>query len=522
MAAFRRSRFGSVTAPELAVFVSGVASMGLEILAGRIVAPQFGSSIYTWGSIIGVFLAALSLGYHQGGKRAADRASPTRLSWLFLWTAAYVAVLVFASDLLVASTTTFPLPSRFASLPATVLLFGPPTYLLGFVSPYAAELSTTESVGEASGHVYAIGTVGSILGAFGTTFLLIPTFGVEVIGFLFGILLVGTAASMALPSIDREPLFAAIGVTILLVAAVSSGALGVSTGGKVVHQTQTPYQELEVADMGDTRTLYLDGQRHSAMDRNDPDRHVFEYTRYFHLPYLFAEDPGEIDRVLFIGGGGFSGPKRFVAEYDATVDVVEIDPVVIDTAKEYFEVEESTQLNIHNGDGRQFLRETDHTYDLIVLDAYKKDKVPFQLTTVEFMRLTNDRLSEDGILFANIISAPNGPASKFYRAEYRTMQQVYPQVYGFPTATANVVQNVEVVATKNYEQIARSELQSRNERRDIGIDLASEVENYERKNPGDDVPILRDDYAPVDTLMDPMAGQRYVVEQVPDNESAAD
>jgi len=351
---------------------------------------------------------------------------------------------------------------------------------------------------------------------------LIPTFGVEVIGFLFGILLVGTAASMTLPSIDREPLFAAIGVTILLVAAVSSGALGVSTGGKVVHQTQTPYQELEVADMGDTRTLYLDGQRHSAMDRNDPDRYVFEYTRYFHLPYLFAEDPDEIDRVLFIGGGGFSGPKRFVAEYDATVDVVEIDPVVIDTAKEYFDVEESGQLNIHNEDGRQFLRETDHTYDLIVLDAYKKDKVPFQLTTVEFMRLTNDRLSEDGILFANIISAPNGPASKFYRAEYRTMQQVYPQVYGFPTATANVVQNVEVVATKNYEQIARSELQSRNERRDIGIDLASEVENYERKNPGDDVPILRDDYAPVDTLMDPMAGQRYVIEQVSDNQSAAD
>ncbi|MCY4730449.1 fused MFS/spermidine synthase [Natronomonas gomsonensis] len=513
--------FGRVTAPELAVFVSGVASMGLEILAGRMVAPQFGSSIYTWGSIIGVFLAALSLGYHYGGKRAAERASVDRLTWLLLGTAAYVALLIFAGDLLLAAGSSFPLPSRFASLPAITLLFGPPTYLLGFISPYAAELSNTEEIGEASGRVYALGTVGSILGAFGTTFFLIPSFGIEAISFLFGLLLVGTALSIALPSMNREPLFATVGVTVLLVAAIGSGAVGVSTGGQVVYQTQTPYQELEVADLGDTRTLYLDGQRHSAMDLDDPNRHVFEYTRYFHMPYLFAKDPDDIDRVLFVGGGGFTGPKRFAAEYNATVDVVEIDPEVIDVAKQYFRVEESEQLNIHNGDGRRFLRNTNHTYDLIVLDAYKKDKVPFQLTTVEFMQLTNDRLSEDGILFANLISAPSGPASEFYRAEYRTMEQVYPQVYSFPTAGSSVVQNIEIVATKNPEQVTEAELRERNRQRDIGIDLESEIGSYRNDEPTDDVPILRDDRAPVDSLLDPMVGQRYVIEQTaPGNETA--
>jgi spermidine synthase len=521
MAAFQRLRAGRLTAPEAAVFVSGVASMGLEILAGRIVAPQFGSSIYTWGSIIGVFLAALSLGYHYGGKRAAHRASLERLSWLFLGTAAYVALLIFASDLLVASTATLPLPSRFASLPAITLLFGPPTYLLGFVSPYAAELSGTEAVGEASGRVYALGTVGSIIGAFGTTFFLIPAFGVEVIGFLFGVLLIVTAVSMTLPSIDRDPLFATIGVTVLLVAAVGSGAIGFSTGGQVVYQTQTPYQELEVADSGGIRTLYLDGQRHSAMDLQHPNRHVFEYTRYFHMPYLFAEDPGEIDRVLFIGGGGFTGPKRFADEYNATVEVVEIDPEVIEVAREYFRVEESEDLVIHNGDGRRFLQQTNATYDLIVLDAYKKDKVPFQMTTVEFFQLANDRLSEDGILFANLISAPDGPASEFYRAEYRTMEQVYPQVYSFPTAGGSVVQNIELVATKNPERVTESELQERNRKRDIGIDLEDEITNYRHDESTDDAPLLRDDKAPVDSLLDPMVGQRYVIEQAPPaNETA--
>mgnify|MGYP006275039351 FL=1 len=510
-----------LTAPELAVFVSGVASMGLEILAGRIIAPEFGSSIYTWGSIIGVFLAALSLGYHYGGKRAARRASVERLSWILLGTAAYVALLIFANDALLAAGSAFPLPSRFASLPAVTLLFGPPTYLLGFISPYAAELSATEGVGEASGRVYALGTIGSIVGVFGTTFGLIPAFGIETIGFVFGLLLVGTAVSITLPSMDRQSLFATAGVTLLLVASLGSGAIGVSTGGQVVHQTQTPYQELEVTDLGDTRTLYLDGQRHSAMDLRDPDRHVFGYTRYFHMPYLFAEDPDEIDRVLFVGGGGFTGPKRFVSEYDATVDVVEIDPEVIRTAKQYFDVEESDQLNVHNADGRQFLQETDETYDLIVLDAYKKDKVPFQLTTLEFMRLTSDRLSADGMLFANVISAPTGPASEFYRAEYKTMAQVYPQVYGFQTAGPGVVQNIEVVATKNPDQVTRAQLQTRNRERDIGIDLESEIDNYRRDEPTDDVPVLRDDYAPVDSLLDPMVGQRYVIQQAPsENETA--
>ncbi|WP_299234408.1 spermidine synthase [Natronomonas sp.] len=504
-----------ITAPELAVFVSGVASMGLEILAGRMIAPEFGSSIYTWGSIIGVFLAALSLGYHYGGKRAAERASVERLSWLLLGTAAYVALVIFAGDILLGAGSAFPLPGRFASLPAVTLLFGPPTYLLGFISPYAAELSGTEAVGEASGRVYAVGTVGSILGAFGTTFLLIPALGIDAIGFLFGAVLVVTALSISLPSIDREPFFATIGVGLLLIAAIGSGAVGVSSGGQVVYQTQTPYQELEVTDLGDTRTLYLDGQRHSAMNLEDPDRHVFGYTRYFHMPYLFAEDPEEIDRVLFVGGGGFSGPKRFVSEYNATVDVVEIDPEVIDVATEYFRVEESERLNIYNDDGRRFLDETDRTYDLIVLDAYKKDKVPFELTTVEFMELTSERLSEDGILFANLIAAPNGPASEFYRAEYRTMEQVYPRVYSFPTAGPGVVQNIEIVATKNPETVTESQLQARNRDREIGIDLEREIENYRRDEPTDDVPILRDDRAPVDSLLDPMVGQRYVIEQAP-------
>ena len=513
MAATSGHRLPRVTKPELAVFVSGVASMGLEILAVRIVAPQFGSSIYVVGGIITVVLAALSLGYWRGGKRAAGYASNDRLIWILLFTALYVAFLIFARDLVLSWTSTMPLPSRYASLPAIILLFGPPTYLLGFISPYAAELSHKSGVGEASGHVYALGTIGSILGAGATTYFLIPVMGVDGIGLLFGVLLVGTAFVIAAPRFPRAPVAATVLVTLVLFAAVGSGSMGYSVHGEVVYETQTPYQQLEVIDSGDTRTMYLDGARHSAMDLEDPDRHVFTYTKYFHAPYLFVDDPDEIDRVLFIGGGGYTGPQAFEERYDASIDVVEIDPTVEAAAKEYFGLEESETLNLYTDEGRQFLDETDETYDVIVVDAYKQDKVPFELTTTEFMELTHDRLSDDGVLVANVISAPDGPASEFYRSQYKTMDRVYPQVYSFPTSESSSIQNVQLIATTSDERVSQETLYERNAERDIGIDLEDELATYRADVDTSGVPILEDDNAPVDSLLDPMVGQRYVVEE---------
>ena len=513
MAVTSSHRLPRVTKPELAVFVSGVASMGLEILAVRIVAPQFGSNIYVIGGIITVVLAALSLGYWRGGKRAAGYASNDRLIWILLFTALYVAFLIFARDLVLSWTSTMPLPSRYASLPAITLLFAPPTYLLGFISPYAAELSHKSGVGEASGHVYALGTIGSILGAGATTFFLIPVMGIDGIGLLFGILLVGTALVIAAPQFPRGPVAATVLVTLVLFAAVGSGSMGYSVHGEIVYETQTPYQQLEVIDSGDTRTMYLDGARHSAKDLEDPDRHVFAYTRYFHAPYLFVDNPDEIDRVLFIGGGGYTGPQAFEDRHDVTVDVVEIDPAVEATAKEYFGLEASDSLNLYTGDGRQFLAETDETYDVIVVDAYKQDKVPFELTTVEFMELTGDRLSDDGVLVANVISAPNGPASEFYRSQYKTINEVYPQVYGFPTSDSTAVQNIQVIATIDDKRVSQADLYERNAERDIGIDLEEELATYRADVDTSGVPVLEDDNAPVDSLLDPMVGQRYVVEE---------
>ena len=503
-------RVRALTRVELAVLIAGVASMGLEILAGRLVAPSFGSSIYTWGSIIGVFLAALSLGYYRGGRRAAADASHWGITTNLLYAALYVGVVVFASEYVLELGSALPVPGRFVPLVPVAILFGPPVYLLGYVSPYAAELSERETTGDAAGHVYALGTLGSIVGAFGTTFVLLPWLDVEVVGFLFGSLLVLAAVGLAVPAFPRKALPTVALVSLVLVASVAGSSPAVSPLGDVVYHTQTPYQELQVVDRGGERVLYLDGQRHSAMDTDRPNEHVFDYTRYFHLPLLMRED---VDRVLFVGGGGFTGPKIFAAKYGVTVDVVEIDPEVVRVAKRYFGVEESPRLNVHVQDGRRYLRETDRKYDLIVLDAYKKDKVPFHLTTAEFMSLAADRLDEDGILLANIIAAPAGPGSKLYRAEYRTMRTAFPRVYAFTTSETDFLQNVILIGTKDGRRLSRAELRRRNRQREIGVNLSAEIDHMRTGVDPGDVPVLRDEKAPVERLMDPMYGRKYVIER---------
>jgi spermidine synthase len=511
--------------PEIAVFVSGVVSMGIEILVGRVVAPDFGSSIFVWGSIIGVSLTALSIGYHYGGKRAGERATPRKIVRLLIYTAIYVGGLVWVGDSLVAAAATIPLPERFASLPAVVAYLAVPTYILGFFSPYAAELLHAETVGKASGHVYAVGTIGSIVGAFGTTFLLIPAFTTTSIELFFALLLLGTAFGITLATTsggDRQKAVTVdCAVSMLTVALAAPGAVEVlseddALPGETVYETQTQYQKLAITDHRGVRTMYLNGQPQSAMDLSDPYRHVFDYSRYMHLPFLFAGDPDQIDRVLFIGGGGFTGPKHFVQEYDVTVDVAEVDPAVVHASKRYFDVDESENLTIHTTGGRQYLQETETEYDLVVVDAFKKDQVPFQLTTSQFMELARSRLSDDGILYMNLISAPEGSASQFYRAEYRTMDAVFPNVYSFPTAgQASYVQNVEVVATKKESVVTQDQLAVRNRNREVGIDLSSEIESYRATEETADVPVLRDDYAPVDEMLNEMAGRQYVVDGAP-------
>ena len=486
----------SPTREQSAVIASGIVSMGLEILAGRVLAPEFGNSIYTWGSIIGISMLALSLGYHYGGK-SSKNIDFNDLSRYLTYTALYIVTLIYLGDIFLTFSSALPVPARYAAILPVTVLFGPPTYFLGFISPYAVQLSKKEEKGEASGHFYAVGTAGSIIGAFGTTFVLIPNLSVDMIYTFFALL-------AALPVISGFKSGFKDGTLLLIPGILITGIVLGGTGpvsGDTVHEESTPYQELRVADDENVRTLYLDGQPQSSIYTDSTEGYVWDYLDYFHLPFLMRDD---VNEVLFIGGGGFTAPQKF-AKMNISVDAVEIDPEVIDTAEKYFNLSESTNFNVYKGDGRNFLEDSDEEYDVIYLDAYRKAEVPFHLTTEEFMELAYEKTDENGIIVSNIISTASGPGSEFSRSQYRTINQVYERTYFFPTRNTSLAQNIEIIGSKNNQTIKDLRQKALNYE---DKNLRDELETYRGLNPRD-AQILRDDYAPVEELLNPLIGEKY-------------
>jgi spermidine synthase len=487
--------FEKVSREEAAVVVSGIVSMGLEILAGRVIAPEFGSTIYTWGSIIGVSMLALSLGYHYGGKKSTAITGMKDLEKFLAYTSVYILFVMYFGEQLLALSAALPLDPMYAPIVPVALLFGPPTYFLGYISPYAAQLSSKNTKGEASGHFYAIGTAGSILGAFGTTFLLVPSLASDQIYLLFAFL----AALPLINGIRDLKSYYPLGVLLLGMLLMQGQILPSDT----IYHDSTAYQDLRVSRGEGVTTMYLDGQQQSAKYVNSTGT-PWDYPDYFHLAFLMRED---VENALFIGGGGFVSPQQF-AEQGVKVDAVELDPGVVEAAERYFNLSESENLSVHTMDGREYLEQTNKTYDVVVLDAFRKDKVPFHLTTQEFFSLVHEKTDSQGLVISNIISAPYGPGSEFAKAYYRTLGQEFETTYYFPTRDSRGVQNIEIIGSKN-EKLTQTELRQRN--RDYkGKNLPSEIGQLSEVEAAE-AQILTDDYAPVDKLLNPLVGRMYEV-----------
>jgi spermidine synthase len=480
---------------EAAVVVSGIVSMGLEILAGRVIAPEFGSTIYTWGSIIGVSMLALSLGYHYGGKKSTAITGMKDLEKFLAYTSGYILFVMYFGEQLITLSAALPLNPMYAPIVPVALLFGPPTYFLGYISPYAAQLSSKNTKGEASGHFYAIGTAGSILGAFGTTFLLVPNLASDQIYLLFVFL----AALPLVNGIRDLKSYYPAAVLIVGMLAMQGQILPSDT----VYRESTAYQDLRISQSDGVTTMYLDGQQQSAKYVNSTET-PWDYPDYFHLAFLMRED---VENALFIGGGGFVSPQQF-AEQGVKVDAVELDSGVVQAAQRYFNLSESENLSVHTMDGREFLQRTNKTYDVVVLDAFRKDKVPFHLTTQEFFSLVNGKTDSEGIVISNIISAPYGPGSEFAKAYQRTLSQEFRTTYYFPTRDSRGVQNIEIIGSKN-EKLSKEELLNR----DAEYQARNLSEEIKQLNDVDssEAQLLTDDYAPVDKLLNPLVGRMYEV-----------
>lgn len=297
--------------------------------------------------------------------------------------------------------------------------------------------------------------------------------------------------------------------TVLRIAAIMTAWLActATTPAGVIFDEFSPYHHIQVIDNAGLRTLSFNGSAETRMSLANRLRGHFEYTEYFHMPWIWNP---HIKRVLMVGLGGGSTQRAFEFYYtNVLVETVELDPVVVSVAKKYFAVTEHPKHKIHNQDGRVFLRRSTAVYDAIIMDAYTTSRygssIPPHLTTKEFFVIAKDRLATNGVLAYNIIGQVRGWKADFVGALYRTMNEVFPRVYLFP---ARETQNVVMIATRSAELYDSTRVQRdgtgllRNGKVKIA-GFASRLRSFSNVPPpaAAESPILTDDRAPVEGLI---------------------
>ncbi len=432
------------------VFLGGFAIMVLEIVGARYLAKDFGSSFHVWVSQIGVILIALALGYVVGGALADRWGRVVFLSVLLVPTGALIALIPsFAPRLINAIVLRHPtdrdIPAVWQKLDPVIgssLIFLLPCFVLATLSPYMIRLGTRTiaHVGRMSGWIIGASTVGSIAGVFVSGYVLLDHMPIPNIFRMTGGLIV--ALGLLCVAIDRR--FKGALVILLSCSILSANA-------EVVYETTSPHHHIKVIDDGGIRTLSFDGSMETRMSLQSPLQGHFEYTEFFHVPFLWNP---LMTNVLMIGLGGGSTQRSFLHYYpQVTVQTVEIDPAVLRVAKQYFHVEETPKHIVHVEDGRVFLRRTQEQFGAIIMDAYVQTRyggsIPYHLATKEFFEIAARHLGTNGVLAYNVMGRPQAVGADVLGSMYKTLKSVFPNVYQFPARDSL---NVVLIATKSAQK----------------------------------------------------------------------
>jgi len=495
---------------DAAVFLSGTALMALEIVGSRVLAPVFGTSLFVWGALITTFLAALAAGYALGGRLADRRPEPALLSNVLLTAGAVVIILFAAPDAVLAAASGAPVPDRFRALLAAVVLFGPPSVLMGAVTPFAVRLAARELalVGSAAGRLSAVSTVGSILGAFATAFFLIPTFATRPILFGIGVALLGAAMLVPAGRPLRRVVSAILaGGAAALVFLVGPGIAKPPTPvGTLVFEKETAYHHIRVVDQGLRRGLYFDNRLQGWAPLRPDVPFGPSYVDGLALSLAFAPDAR---RVVAIGLGAGMLPTLLSSRVPAIETTsIEIDPEVVAVAREYFAFAPDANDRVIVGDGRRELERQVDGADIVVVDAYYSDSLPFHLVTKEFDALCAKKLGPGGVVAVNFGGDLTGARNQLLWAAVRTLGEVFGRVYvfsqelhaGAPFFRGNAI----VIATRSPERLDPGTLADRAKAaaERLGRPGVSEWAGrlYEGEMRTAGLPVLTDAYSPTDAL----------------------
>jgi spermidine synthase len=488
------------------VFIASFCTLVIELVAGRILAPFIGVSLYTWTSIIGICLAGISVGNYVGGRIADRRASATTLGLLFVLSSVASLGILLMTTLLV----NLPALSGLGVMPRIVLLttliFFAPTFLLGTISPVVIKLTLSDlrETGSIVGRIYAWSTAGAIFGTFATGFFLIEAMGTRSIIWSVSIILLLMGLGIGAFWRSRAKIAGTAA------AAAVFGVMGWNNQSFAAPcVVESSYFCIQVTqqtvDGRPLKALILDHLIHSYISLEDPTILGYGYERvYAELTDYFASERPRL-HTLSIGGGGYTFPKYLEASYpDALIDVIEIDPAVTKASIDYLGLAPDSHVTSFNQDARQFFieRRPQKEYDIVYGDAFNDISIPYHLTTSEFNKMVRESVKDDGVFIANVID--NYKTGEFLRAYTNTLKLHFEHVYlfglgraweGNGASTYVVAASPQPIDVEKFREFT-SPRTSANKYSGI-LDNAAFAEYLGK---GRQI-ILTDDYAPVDNLV---------------------
>jgi MFS family permease len=482
----------------------GAVVMAVELLGARMLSVGYGGSLAVWAAMISVTLISLAAGYFVGGTLADRHPKP----WLLM------LIVTVASGLVAASPHARPvlrvcynaLGIRYGALASSAIVFFLPLLLLGMVSPFVIRILSERGrgVGVTAGGIYALSTVGSVIGTLLAGLWLVPEFGVSagfrwvalfaagvgVLGLLLSagwrsvpvLLVPATLWCLPLPASRVGKTFSAPDGATIRIEAVRD-----SSHGHIVVMTK-----------GREKLLVVNGIRQTGMSQDlaFQPKGASLRSNYFQelIPYI-AEDPTE-SRVLLIGLAGGMTASVF-KKHGMPMDCVDLDPAVIETAREHFGFTGEAIV----ADGRLYLEDTDRRYDFVVIDTYSGDVFPFYLATVEAFRAAKRVLNPGGVLVLNYIGRPDGRA---FRSVRRTLHEVFGHTLALRGVDGDACQTITVFASdreitwhRGWMQYAADPLTGAPGGRD---EVTQTIEDLTIEPTPDRGIVLTDDHNPIDRM----------------------
>jgi spermidine synthase len=537
-----------VVQANIVVFISSFCTLVIELVAGRILAPFVGVSLYTWTSIIGVVLAGISIGAYLGGLIADRYPRPSTLGWLLFLSGLGALSISPLTNLVGSSELQTSLMVRILLI--TTFIFFAPSCLLGMISPVVVKLTLNnlQKTGNIVGKIYAFSTLGSILGTFATGFFLISWMGTRTILLTQGIILIVCAPIFGGFFFHKKMLILFFSLLALIMALVTVSlyaytmikpeetpiptspfdslkslcryAFQFPMDDDTTYFKESNYYTIRVKkDIGERdnplETLVLDHLIHSYSDLEDPFYLEYEYIRAYEEVVRWRVRDNDSFRALFIGGGGYTFPRFLDAKYSkAIMDVVEIDPEVTRVSQEYLGLSETKRVRSYNQDGRWFVMNCrdKESYDFIFGDTFNDLSVPYHLTTKEFAFLLKGLLKPHGLLLTNLID--NFKKGAFLPSYIRTLEEVFGKgnvhLITFSSDVDDIgVSTMVVVASPQKLDLDDFTQTIQRETGDARVSYVMPQEHLQQYLSERYSVVLTDDYVPVDNLLAPVFEERF-------------